>query len=98
MKIVSCVSQVGLKIGVKTRGCNGLSYTLEYARDKGKFDAEVVQDGTLASPLICSNILLHQSIGGCDVLSLIRSVVRKVYFDLATTNPFSFVLALPYVL
>jgi iron-sulfur cluster assembly protein len=36
---------VGIRIGVRTKGCSGLSYTIEYADEKSKFDEVVEQKG-----------------------------------------------------
>lgn len=34
---------VGLRVGIKSRGCSGMSYDVQYAKTRGKFD-EVVED------------------------------------------------------
>ncbi len=35
----------GIKVGVRSRGCSGLSYTVEYADEISKFDDVVERDG-----------------------------------------------------
>ncbi len=35
---------LGIRISVRTKGCSGMSYTLEFADEKGDFDEEVKVD------------------------------------------------------
>lgn len=35
----------GIRIGVRTKGCSGMSYTIEYADEKGEFDEKVEDKG-----------------------------------------------------
>lgn len=35
----------GIKIGVQTKGCSGLTYTMAYAEQKEPYDEEIILDG-----------------------------------------------------
>jgi iron-sulfur cluster assembly protein len=36
---------VGIRVGIRSRGCSGMSYTIEYAEEMGRFDEVVEEKG-----------------------------------------------------
>ncbi|CAJ0861290.1 1905_t:CDS:2 [Entrophospora sp. SA101] len=52
------------RVAVKNKGCAGLSYALEYAKEKGKFDEVVTQnEDKLSSKFVFNNPNVKESCG-----------------------------------
>ena len=45
ININSRLKQIGVKIGVRQRGCSGLTYTMNYVKNKEKFDEIIDEKG-----------------------------------------------------
>ena len=82
-----------LRIGVRNKGCAGLSYHLEYVDKPGKFDEVVEQDGV---KVLIDSMALFSIIGSEmdwkeDALRCVdRLYPRPAYSSLACSAKFAF--------
>src|SRR3546814_17063894 len=70
---------LGLRIGVKTKGCSGMSYSVEYAKEQKRFEDKVEEKGVTLSIdptatmfIVCSKMRSDGSLVGQEGVSTCR--------------------------